>query len=221
MSASQAALSIARGEITSEQLVASCLARIAAREPHVRAWAYLDPERAMNEARARDAELKSSGTRGALHGVPVGVKDVLDTSDMPTQMGSAIYEGWQPKTDAACVALVRKAGGVILGKTVTCELAGIAPRDETTVRIVLATPRELLPAHKIRAHRGNHRQPAGIHAHRLAAGHLARRCSRSGDFHCIDVLFAHIWLESHLAGLLVVRLVLAWMTTSHPLVSWS
>jgi Asp-tRNA(Asn)/Glu-tRNA(Gln) amidotransferase A subunit family amidase len=129
LSAIGAARAIASGETTSEALVSACLERIAAREPAVRAWAFLDAELALGQARACDAEMKSGYPLGALHGVPVAVKDVIDTWDMPTQMGSPIYDGWQPNTDAACVALVRKAGGVILGKTVTCELAGIAPRE--------------------------------------------------------------------------------------------
>jgi Asp-tRNA(Asn)/Glu-tRNA(Gln) amidotransferase A subunit family amidase len=129
LSTLEAARAIAAGEITSEALVGACLAHIEKREPHVRAWAWLDPELALEQARARDREFKASGPRGALHGVPVGVKDVLDTADMPTQMGSPIFDGWRPKTDAASVALVRKAGAVILGKTVTCELAGVAPRE--------------------------------------------------------------------------------------------
>ena len=129
LTAAQAARKIAKGEITSEALVAACLDHIANRESHVRAWSYLDPSQALAEARARDRELKKSGPRGPLHGVPIGVKDVLDTGDMPTEMGSPIFAGWRPKADAACVALVRKAGAVILGKTVTCELAGIAPRE--------------------------------------------------------------------------------------------
>ena len=129
LTATQAARRIAKGEITSEALVAACLDHIDAREKHVRAWTYLNPAQALAEARARDRELEKSGPRGPLHGVPIGVKDVLDTGDMPTEMGSPIFEGWRPKADAACVALVRKAGAVILGKTVTCELAGIAPRE--------------------------------------------------------------------------------------------
>ena len=129
LTASEAARQIAAGGLTSETLVSACLERIAEREPAVRAWAHLDPAMALAEARARDLEFKKSGVRGHLHGVPVGVKDVLDTADMPTQMGSPIFHAWQPKSDAACVALARKAGAVILGKTVTCELAGIAPSE--------------------------------------------------------------------------------------------
>lgn len=140
LSAASAAQAIAKGEITSEALVRACLDRIAEREPDVRAWVHLDPDHALAQARACDAELQRNGPRGALHGVPVAVKDVIDTADMPTQMGSPIFDGWQPKVDAACVALVRKAGAVIPGKTVTCELAGIAPRETTNPHDPTRTP---------------------------------------------------------------------------------
>jgi amidase len=103
--------------------VRACLARIEAREREVRAWAYIDRDVALEQARARDR----AKARGPLHGVPVGVKDVLDTADMPTQMGSPIYDGYRPPADAACVSLLRQAGAVILGKTVTCEFAGVTP----------------------------------------------------------------------------------------------
>ena len=136
LSASDAARAIASGRITSEDLVRACLERIAEREPHVKAWAFLDPDLALAQARACDRQ----PWRGPLHGVPIAVKDVLDTADMPTGMGSAIFDGYQPKADAACVALVRKAGAVILGKTVTCELAGIAPRETMNPRDPKRTP---------------------------------------------------------------------------------
>jgi Asp-tRNA(Asn)/Glu-tRNA(Gln) amidotransferase A subunit family amidase len=129
LTAAEIARAIAAGECTSEAVVGACLDRIAAREPSVRAWSYLDPSQALAEARARDAAQHRGEPLGPLHGVPIAVKDVLDTADMPTQMGSAIFDGWRPKSDAACVALVRKAGAVIVGKTVTCELAGVAPRE--------------------------------------------------------------------------------------------
>src|SRR5690349_917083 len=113
LSACEAARGIARREITSEALVRACLDRIESREKTVRAWAFIDPGLALAEARARDRE----APRGPLHGVPIGVKDVLDTADMPTQMGSRIYAGWRPRADAACVAMARTAGAVVLGKT--------------------------------------------------------------------------------------------------------
>ncbi|HXX83615.1 MAG TPA: amidase [Casimicrobiaceae bacterium] len=121
LSASELARAIARRETTSEGAVLACLARIEERDHEVRAWAYVDRELALEQARACDR----SKPRGCMHGVPIGVKDVLDTADMPTQMGSPIYAGHRPRADATCVSLLRQAGAVILGKTVTCEFAGM------------------------------------------------------------------------------------------------
>jgi Asp-tRNA(Asn)/Glu-tRNA(Gln) amidotransferase A subunit family amidase len=123
LSAREAALRIAEGKLTAQDLVGACLERIAAREALVAAWAYLDPDQALTEARARD-QVKPLGP---LHGVPIGVKDVMDTADMPTSYGSRAYRGHQPRADAACVALARAAGAVILGKTVTTEFAAMSP----------------------------------------------------------------------------------------------
>jgi Asp-tRNA(Asn)/Glu-tRNA(Gln) amidotransferase A subunit family amidase len=123
LSAAEAARRIARGELTSAALVASCLERIEARENDVQAWAWLDADLALRQARALDGMLP----RSALHGVPVGIKDIFDTADMPTEYGSPIYRGHRPKSDAACVALLRRAGCVILGKTVTTEFAHAHP----------------------------------------------------------------------------------------------
>lgn len=119
LSASDAAAKIAAGEITSEALVANCLARIRARDPDIGAWAFVDPDQAIERARLLDR----SPRLGPLHGIPVGVKDVLDTRDMPTEYGSMIYKGNRPSADSACVAVLRRAGAVILGKTVTTEFA--------------------------------------------------------------------------------------------------
>ena len=127
LSATEAARLIAEGEITSEALVESCLDRIAKREADVKAWSALDADLALAQARAIDRAEK----RGPLHGIPVGVKDVIDTFDFPTQMGSPIYAGHKSFADAACVAVLRRAGAVILGKTVTAEFAGIAPGETT------------------------------------------------------------------------------------------
>ena len=103
-----------RGEITSEQLVRSCLERIHDREETVQAWSYVDEAGAI--ARARQCD--DSPRRGPLHGIPVGIKDIVDTSDMPTERGEPeIYRGRQPDTDATLVAHLREAGAVILGKT--------------------------------------------------------------------------------------------------------
>ena len=101
-----------------------CLDRIAAREPTVHAFATIDPDYALMQARALD---RMPSSRGALHGVPIGVKDIINTEHLPTEMGSPIYKGHRSHGDAACVALARMAGAVILGKTVTAEFAGMFP----------------------------------------------------------------------------------------------
>jgi amidase len=104
---------------TCEAVTRACLERIAEREPTVGAWEFLDADLAIAQARALDR----SGASGPLLGVPFGVKDIIDTFDMPTAYGSPIYAGHRPRRDAACVALGRKAGGVVMGKTVTAEFA--------------------------------------------------------------------------------------------------
>ena len=123
MTASQAVTEITEGRATSEDLVRACLEKIDNRESDVQAWVHVDGARAIAEARAIDA----SGSKGPLHGLPVGFKDVIDTADMPTAYGSDIYPGHQPDADAACVALIRAAGGVVMGKTVTTEFAFVNP----------------------------------------------------------------------------------------------
>jgi Asp-tRNA(Asn)/Glu-tRNA(Gln) amidotransferase A subunit family amidase len=123
LAASVAVVRIAAGELTSEGLVRACLERIAERDADVGAWEHVDPEATLAEARDRD----TSPPLGPLHGLPVGVKDIIDTADMPTGYGSPIWRGHRPDRDAACVALVRAAGGVILGKTVTTEFAYFTP----------------------------------------------------------------------------------------------
>jgi Asp-tRNA(Asn)/Glu-tRNA(Gln) amidotransferase A subunit family amidase len=136
LSACEMVRAIADGEATCEAVVRDCLERIDAREKDVQAWASFDPELALRQAR----ELDRSSQRGLLHGVPLGVKDIIDTADLPTEMGSPIYRGHQPTTDAACVALTRAAGAVILGKTVTCEFAGMTPGATTNPHNPAHTP---------------------------------------------------------------------------------
>jgi Asp-tRNA(Asn)/Glu-tRNA(Gln) amidotransferase A subunit family amidase len=119
LSAMELAAAIAAGKVQSEALVATCLARIRSREPEVAAWADLDADIALRQARERDRQ----APRSRLHGIPIGVKDVIDTVDMPTEYGSPIYKGHRPACDAACVAQVRELGGVILGKTISTEFA--------------------------------------------------------------------------------------------------
>jgi Asp-tRNA(Asn)/Glu-tRNA(Gln) amidotransferase A subunit family amidase len=123
LGAADAARRIAAGDLSSEALVVACLEHIDAREDAVRAWAHLDRDLALAEARARDAE----APRGPLHGVPVGVKDIIDTADLPTECGTPVHAGRRPDRDAECVALLRAAGAVILGKTVTTECALYQP----------------------------------------------------------------------------------------------
>ncbi len=120
LSAAEAARAIAAGELSSEALVSACLERIHARDAEVEAWEHLDEGVALAMARARDAQ---DGPRGALHGVPVGIKDIIDTEELPSERGSSIYRGRRPGRDATATAVLRAAGAVILGKTVTTEFA--------------------------------------------------------------------------------------------------
>jgi Asp-tRNA(Asn)/Glu-tRNA(Gln) amidotransferase A subunit family amidase len=122
-----AARRLRAGDMTSEQLAQACLERIEAAEPEVQAWAHLDPDSALEQARARDAARQSGAACGPLHGVPVGIKDIFDTCDMPTENGTVLDAGRQPTEDCAVVSLLREAGAVILGKTVTTELAVFHP----------------------------------------------------------------------------------------------
>lgn len=131
LTATAAARAIRSGEITSEQLVRACLDQIAAREDVVRAWAFLDPDHALAQARDADRARAQGRPLGPLHGIPVGIKDIFDTADMPTENGTVLHAGRRPAEDAAAVALLRAAGAVILGKTVTTELAVYAPGKTT------------------------------------------------------------------------------------------
>ena len=119
LSAAQAAPLIKERRLSSEDLVRSCLQRIASRDALVRAWLHLEPDQALRDAREADKRPAA----GALHGLPIGVKDVIDTADYPTTQNSPIYPGLRVGRDAACVALARGAGAVILGKTDTVEFA--------------------------------------------------------------------------------------------------
>lgn len=136
LSARAAAREIAAGRLRAETLVAACLDRIAAREPEIGAWQYLDPEAALAAARRCD----QSAPSGPLHGVPIAVKDLINTADMPTGYGSAIYDGHRPAADAACVALVRAAGAIVIGKTVTTEFACFTPGKTANPRNPAHTP---------------------------------------------------------------------------------
>ncbi len=124
LTAAEAGRQIAAGEITSEALVRSCLERIEDRDPDVEAWTHLDPDYALAGAREAD----SSPAKSPLHGVPFAVKDVIDSGDLPTEYGApAIHGGHRPERDAACVAAMRSAGAVLMGKTVSTEFATFWP----------------------------------------------------------------------------------------------
>jgi Asp-tRNA(Asn)/Glu-tRNA(Gln) amidotransferase A subunit family amidase len=128
LTASQAAAAIKAGTLTSEALVRSCLERIEARDPQVKAWLHIDPDYALRQAR----EIDKRPAIHPLHGLPFGVKDIMDTADMPTTQNTAHYQGHRPTLDAACVAIVRKLGSVILGKTDTVEYASNGRKAATS-----------------------------------------------------------------------------------------
>ncbi|KAI0020786.1 amidase [Xylariomycetidae sp. FL0641] len=121
LTASEALSAFQDGSLTVEAYARSLLSRIAARDEAVKAWAYLDPEYVIAQAQALDAVPRAQ--RGPLHGVAVGVKDIIYTKDMPTQFNSPIYAGHAPAVDAASVMTLRQAGALIFGKTTTTEFA--------------------------------------------------------------------------------------------------
>ena len=127
LTVTEAAARIARGETTSEELVRASIDRIATLEPDVQAWQSFDPERALAAAQASDEARREGKGVGPLHGVPVAIKDIIDTADFPTENGCRAHAGRQPTRDAACVTALRRAGAVIMGKTVTTELATFTP----------------------------------------------------------------------------------------------
>ncbi len=127
LTALEATSQLRDGIISAEELVTVCLDRIAAVEPELQAWAHLDPDHALQQARLRDQARSAGMPMGPLHGVPVGVKDIFDTKDFPTENGTPLDRGRRPKQDSRVVALLREAGAVIMGKTVTTELAVYAP----------------------------------------------------------------------------------------------
>jgi Asp-tRNA(Asn)/Glu-tRNA(Gln) amidotransferase A subunit family amidase len=127
LSAAEGGQRIRDGLLTSEELVGACLERIRALEPKVQAWTFLDEEHALAQARAADEKKRSGEPIGALHGVPVGLKDIIDTADMPTENGTVLHKGRTPRDDATVTTMLRAAGAVILGKTVTTECAYFSP----------------------------------------------------------------------------------------------
>jgi Asp-tRNA(Asn)/Glu-tRNA(Gln) amidotransferase A subunit family amidase len=132
----QAARLLASRELSAEALLRSCLEHMAEREPQVHAFAHLAADAALAQARALDA----GAWRGPLHGLPLGVKDLIDTAGMPTTYGSAVYAGHRPAADAACVTLCVQAGAVPAGKTVSTEFAYFHPGPTRNPRGLEHTP---------------------------------------------------------------------------------
>lgn len=127
LSAREMHAEIVAGRTSSLEFVTACLDRIAERDPLIAAWAHLDPDAALAEARSADARRATGAVLGPLHGVPVGIKDIIDTVDLPTEHGTLAFSGRRPARDAEVVRRLRAAGAIILGKTVTTELAFYGP----------------------------------------------------------------------------------------------
>ncbi len=140
LTVAEASARIVAGELTSLALVDACIARVAEREEDVKAWVYLDPEHVRAQARSADERRREGRAAGPLDGIPVGIKDIIATADMPTQNGCAAFEGHQTDYDAGCVAQLRAAGAIIMGKTVTTELATHVPNKTHNPHNIAHTP---------------------------------------------------------------------------------
>ncbi len=138
--ASEAVKSISEGEITSEEFVSACLEQIDANEERIGAWTHLNREYALIQAREADLARGEGKNLGPLHGVPVGIKDIIDTADMPTEDGTPLHAGRQPAADASVVQLLREAGAIFIGKTVTTEMACYAPGKTANPHDTARTP---------------------------------------------------------------------------------
>ena len=125
--AAAALAALREGHVSSREVVQACLDRIQEYDENVEAWAYLDPELVLEQADRADEFRAQGRPLGPLHGLPVGVKDILDTADMPTENGTVLHRGRAPAEDAAVVERLRAAGAIILGKTVSTELAVYSP----------------------------------------------------------------------------------------------
>ena len=136
----EAAAAIREGRISSRELVDACLERIAKHDGTIRAFAHLDEDFARRQAKEADQRRSGGRDTGPLHGVPVAVKDIFDTEDLPTENGTPIHAGRRPRDDSACVAMLRQAGAVILGKTVTTEFATYRPAATTNPHNAEHTP---------------------------------------------------------------------------------
>ena len=140
LSACDARKAIDEGLLSSQELVEACFTRIDALEDSIGAWTHLDKEIAMQQARESD-EFRSRGLRvGALHGLPIGIKDIIDTQDYPTELGTVLHQGRKPSKDATLVSLLKEAGAIIMGKTVTTEMAVFSPGKTTNPHNSSHTP---------------------------------------------------------------------------------
>ena len=137
---SETITSLRDGTISALDVTKSCLARIAEVDAKIEAWAFLDPDHARRQARALDEARANGRPMGSLHGIPVGVKDTFDTNDMPTEDGTVLHASRRPRHDCTAVALLRQAGAVIMGKTVTTELAMFTPGKTHNPRDPARTP---------------------------------------------------------------------------------
>ncbi len=140
LTAAQAAAGVAAGTFSSEELTTACLERMAQTEQAVGAFVFLDAEHALAQARDCDARRLSGQPVGPLNGVPVAVKDLIDTADYPTEYGSRYFAGRRPRNDATVVSRLRAAGAVILGKTVTTEMAYFHPGKTRNPHDLTRTP---------------------------------------------------------------------------------
>ena len=127
LGAADAARAIADGALTAEKMATGCLDRAEEVEPEIQAWSHLDRDHALNAAKLLDAHKQRGLPLGPLHGVPVGIKDIIDTAGMPTENGTPADAGRRPREDSAVVRRLKRAGAVVLGKTVTTELAYFHP----------------------------------------------------------------------------------------------
>lgn len=140
LSAAEAARLIRDGQVSSEELVQDCLNRIEEVDATVQAWTRFDAGYALEQAKASDTHRRSGAPIGSLHGVPVGVKDIFDTFDYPTQCGSPILKDRKTVEDATAVARLREAGAIVIGKTVTAEFAVLSPGKTTNPHDAKRTP---------------------------------------------------------------------------------
>ncbi|MFM2421682.1 MAG: hypothetical protein RL291_212 [Pseudomonadota bacterium] len=129
LSTIQLAAAMGRGDIKAADVVDAFLKRITEREPEVKAWAHLDADGARAQAKQCDQIVAMRRPTGPLHGVPVGIKDIIDTETMPTEHGSALFKGSRPEADAVVVQRLRRAGAIVMGKTVTTQLATLVPAE--------------------------------------------------------------------------------------------